>query len=801
MGDDSGLAPDDEALAGASAADRALQTAFAQSGAWKRSFTANTAGACRNQRGSLCASGLSLAQRAQLLMATSPQAYDARRAKDVGDFSAVGPVEDQGDCTTCVSFTVLAAAQSAMASALKEDAGSALSEQDFFFCLSVEPGQERTCGTSWSIKAGMAAWVRLAREGRYPVLKRCLPYTPANPTCDYRCKDTDPRLEQGSFTWLQLQNPWEVQDHIRKFGSVVTRFDVFDDMRPFFKKSPSGVYPGPGPGAILKESHAVQIVGYNLEQRFYIVKNTWGSAFAEGGVFRVAFGAAGIANPDDTYGLKFALAKPRPPPSRLLTPSAAKPGCWEYKARPSDFVSRVASAFDVPVQSVLLSNLGVITQPDAYLDGVTLTICGARGAAAGAGTPASPPRAAAGGAATYPQQLDALLAVKAAADARGVLAGWTRAAGGGGGYCKWPEVKCDAGGNVVALLAGGRGELGGALPPASALRGLPRLEALDLSSCGLRGPLPADYASLPGLGRLQLGGNALTGTLPEAWGAMQGLTLLDLGGNWNFDPDGPQLGNELVGTLPPAWGRGLKRLVSLALGFNELAGTLPPEWGALPALAQLHAPGNSLRGPLPAAWAALPLAEVNLGGNELSGSLPAAWGGLAGLRRLHLFDNDFSGQLPKAWAGLTGLEELDLHLNGLAGSLPPEWSALRAVQVLAVHNTSVGGPLPQSWGALPAVSELRLWANRLTGTLPSEWGGLSTLTYVSLDANRLRGPVPAAWGAGMRQLLHLSVTKNPQLTGCVPAALSGQLEVDEDDWPEGTPLQDMWRGTAIMGFC
>lgn len=39
---------------------------------------------------------------AQLLMATSPQAFDARSSSQMGGFSAVGQVKDQGDCNTCV---------------------------------------------------------------------------------------------------------------------------------------------------------------------------------------------------------------------------------------------------------------------------------------------------------------------------------------------------------------------------------------------------------------------------------------------------------------------------------------------------------------------------------------------------------------------------------------------------------------------------------------------------------------------------------------------------------------------------
>jgi hypothetical protein len=38
----------------------------------------------------------------------------------------------------------------------------------------------------------------------------------------------------------------EMQEHIRNWGSVVTRLDVHSDFKPFFVTKPAGVYPGHG---------------------------------------------------------------------------------------------------------------------------------------------------------------------------------------------------------------------------------------------------------------------------------------------------------------------------------------------------------------------------------------------------------------------------------------------------------------------------------------------------------------------------------------------------------------------------
>ncbi|KIY97193.1 hypothetical protein MNEG_10771 [Monoraphidium neglectum] len=122
-----------------------------------------------------------------------------------------------------------------------------MSEQDFYWCKGTEPGQERSCSTNWSIKSGIITWVELTRAGKYPVSERCLPYNPTSRArCSYDCQDVDPRLKLGKFYWQRLQDPSEMQDQIRQFGSVLTRMEVWTDMKAYFASNPTGVYQGPG---------------------------------------------------------------------------------------------------------------------------------------------------------------------------------------------------------------------------------------------------------------------------------------------------------------------------------------------------------------------------------------------------------------------------------------------------------------------------------------------------------------------------------------------------------------------------
>lgn len=72
---------------------------------------------------------------------------------------------------------------------------------------------------------------------------------------------------------------------------------VFDDFKPFFDANPGAIYtrrkgPGQGPDTSMytgfQENHAVVLVGYDDEQQFWVVRNSWGPGFAQGGYFRVS---------------------------------------------------------------------------------------------------------------------------------------------------------------------------------------------------------------------------------------------------------------------------------------------------------------------------------------------------------------------------------------------------------------------------------------------------------------------------------------------------------------------------------
>jgi hypothetical protein len=131
-------------------------------------------------------------------------------------------------------------------------------------------------------------------------------------------------------------------------------------------------------------------VGYNNTGRFWYAQNSYGKAFADQGVFKIAYGAVLGANPNETYSIDCRLA-----PSIAINPAKkwqlqAVPGsqasptvCYKYKARRGDYVAGIAEHFGLDVVQFVKDNKQVFaTTLAGFLDlttplvGQQLLICG-----------------------------------------------------------------------------------------------------------------------------------------------------------------------------------------------------------------------------------------------------------------------------------------------------------------------------------------------------------------------------------------------------------------------------------------
>jgi hypothetical protein len=88
-----GLRPDLDALVRSGTTFATFRQVYRASTAWRNAMRTSKRSACSSDRGNLCGS---TSEQAELLLATSPQKYDAR--DKFSDVAVVGPVKNQGDC-------------------------------------------------------------------------------------------------------------------------------------------------------------------------------------------------------------------------------------------------------------------------------------------------------------------------------------------------------------------------------------------------------------------------------------------------------------------------------------------------------------------------------------------------------------------------------------------------------------------------------------------------------------------------------------------------------------------------------
>ena len=242
-----GLRPNKDTVLGASAQYRTLKNLYGRTRSFLTSYKLGSrANACASKQGSLCAAGISDEEQTVLLMATSPQSYHSGESREL---SAVGPVRNQKRCSSCLAFAVTAAAESAMATALQQQARGALSEHDFYFCKGIRPGFQGSCEEAFSLQESVSRWIDLHNSKNYITTTECLPYDPdKEPLCQSRpsCNPDFPEITKGSFRAVTLRTIPSMQQHIRNHGSIVCPINIYSDFRDVFAKSRDGVYKGPG---------------------------------------------------------------------------------------------------------------------------------------------------------------------------------------------------------------------------------------------------------------------------------------------------------------------------------------------------------------------------------------------------------------------------------------------------------------------------------------------------------------------------------------------------------------------------
>eukprot|EP00775_Hariotina_reticulata_P004117 gene4117-4363_t len=464
----------------------------------------------------------------------------------------------------------------------------------------------------------------------------------------------------------------QVKQAILLSGGVMTSMVAYEDLTAVFKPSlpeafsstsnkscyntSSTTIDGTG---MLVNLHAIFCYGWDDSQQYWLCKNSLGAGWElPGGSVRVAYGAASIMQSHYTFALEYVEdgngVKALHDLRQNSVADAQMQGCYLYScAGMAGGTSSVSAKRVLQLAAQLHSAWAGLFSQDlvhsrpAWAD-ILQDLVLSNGLL-------QPPAS----------QLDALLQVKAALDPNNfTLTDWSRTKSAApNAICEWKGIACDvvAGviGQVVAIKLAGL-SLGGVLPSALTLQGLPNLVELDLSNCNLGGVLPAGLTGLP-LQKITFANNKITGSLPSEWAG-------------------------LAATLH-----------SLDVSTNLLSGELPSGWSSLTNLEELYLASNLFSSqPLPPGdgWQVIRL--LSLERNQFT-AMPVSYGNLVTMKELRLFGNSISA-LPASLGNLTQLETLLAHQNRLFGALPSELGSMDALkQVTLYGNRDLKGCLPLAW--------------------------------------------------------------------------------------------------------
>jgi C1A family cysteine protease len=185
----------------------------------------------------------------------------------------VTSVKNQGGCGSCVSFCTCSVIESAVRIKLgNPNYAIDLSEAFMQFCGG------GSCG-GWGLTSGLD----FARSTG-TTDEACMPYQATDMNCSAsRCSDWQNRLTKIS-SYAGHATMSARKDAVATKGPVVAGMRVYND---FFAYT-SGVYVAV-PSTGIAGYHCISVVGYDDGQQCWILKNSWGSNWGDGGFVRIRY--------------------------------------------------------------------------------------------------------------------------------------------------------------------------------------------------------------------------------------------------------------------------------------------------------------------------------------------------------------------------------------------------------------------------------------------------------------------------------------------------------------------------------
>ncbi|XP_012869540.1 PREDICTED: dipeptidyl peptidase 1 isoform X1 [Dipodomys ordii] len=213
-----------------------------------------------------------------------PESWDWRNVHGV---NFVSPVRNQGSCGSCYSFASMGMLEARIRILTNNSQTPVLSPQEVVSCSQYAQGCEG--GFPYLIAGKYAQDFGVVEEA-------CFPYTGTDSPC---------KLKEDCFRYFSSEyhyvggfyggcNEALMKLELVHHGPVAVAFEVYDDFLHYHH----GVYQHTG----LRDpfnpfeltNHAVLLVGYGTEPEtgleYWIIKNSWGSAWGEDGYFRILRG-------------------------------------------------------------------------------------------------------------------------------------------------------------------------------------------------------------------------------------------------------------------------------------------------------------------------------------------------------------------------------------------------------------------------------------------------------------------------------------------------------------------------------
>jgi len=233
-------------------------------------------------------------QSTRVLEDALPEKLDWR---SVNGLDYVAPVKNQGRCGSCVAFAAASTFETQLNIVTQSIArGWNFSPQHLFSCGG------GSCSSGWFPASAMDS---LAGQG-VPE-EACFPYKSGalgeDLSCRQTCSDSKSRSLKAEMRVRSKLLGGASIDDVKKAllnGPLMTTMKVFND----FYFYTGGVYRHQKGG--ISGGHAVMIVGWNNEDRAWIVRNSWGTDWGEQGDFRIAWD-----DPSGVGGTFFGMQPPK----------------------------------------------------------------------------------------------------------------------------------------------------------------------------------------------------------------------------------------------------------------------------------------------------------------------------------------------------------------------------------------------------------------------------------------------------------------------------------------------------------